>query len=168
MKLKKKGIGFLNRYLIGFLVFSLIISSWLLIPDQGDDVDGNSGFWGAYDYTIPSNEMSSLDATDNVSIALRDVVCDINPESNSCGDIDRTALGGSGNIATLPIQGIVQGGYGALVTVQKTLGIAKVTVENSGRIFGLDPLITDIIVSIILITVTFTIVLIIFNRSDLG
>lgn len=160
----KKGIGFLNRYIVALLVFFMIVSAFLLIPDSGDDVNGKSGFWGAYDYILPSNDLDSLDNTDNVSLSIRDVICDINPESNSCPNIDRTALGSSG--VTSPEPNIIQGAYGPLVTVQKTLGLSKVTVENTGFIFGIDPTIIDYVVSIIFITVLMTIVLIIFNRSD--
>lgn len=153
--MKNKGMA-LNGYIIALLVFSLVIIGFTIIPSQE--------FWIKYEYSMPSNNMSNLDKSSSVSSTIQDLVCDINPESESCPTNKKNVFEQVTNF----VEGMVQGGYGALITIYKSFGLAKVLIESVSEIIGVPPQVTVILTSIMLFSIVFTIILIIFNRSDAG
>lgn len=154
--MNKKGIV-LTGYIVALLIFSLVITSFVFLLD-----DEEQGFFNKYNYTIPTNNLSNLDQNDATASSIQDVICDINPEAENCGAIDKKALADTGSTT---IQGILAGGYGTMITIGKSLGTGKVIIENVGQIIGIPPIVTDILVSIIFITIFISITLIIFNRG---
>lgn len=158
MKDKKAGVNVLN-VLVAFFIFSFIFSGFLLIPTVPQD-----GFFAKYGYTLQDNNLSALDKTNNISQVVRTMVCDINQESSGCEDIPKRPLLQE---ATNTLRNIAQGGYGVLITVLKSIGIGKTAIETGGMLFGVPPIITDLLVSLLMLVILIIILRFIFNRSDL-
>ncbi len=145
----KKGI--LKNYIIGLLIFSMVITSFWLVPQRV------GGFFSKYDYS--TTETLNLDVSDNVSRQI-DILA---------GDIIAEGEDGGKNFyqsGTEFISGIIRGAFGGLVSIYKSFGITKTLMESIGDVIGVEPFIISTFVNILLFIIVFTILLIIFNRSD--
>lgn len=152
-RLKRK--GFLKNYIIGLLIFSMIVTGLWIVPQSAD------GFFTAYNYN-PTGDMLAFDVTSNVSRSIEDLTCDINPEDDSCGDVSSNLL----STATTFISGMVQGAFGGLISIWKSFGVTRVLMNSIADHLGIEPFIITTFVNIVLFLVVFTILLILFNRSD--
>lgn len=144
MGMNKKG-QILNRYMIALLVFCMIIAGFTLVPNQ------DQSFFEKNGYTPPTNTLGGLDQTNNVSVAVSDMVCDINPESYAC----KTNPEKESILDTISdiVGAIFKRGWGVLVTISKTLGITEQILENSNTIFGLPDIIVGLLISMVILTV---------------
>lgn len=152
----------LKKYLLFFLLFSLIIVTFTVLPNEDE------GFFERNKFTLPSNTLSRLNFNDNISTTISNIACDINAENNTCPAGQRSILQQGGDVINAIINNIVAGGFRATITIYKSLGLGKVLIEEVGMQFGLPAVITDIVVSMLFITILITILLLIFNRSDVG
>ena len=151
--MNKKG-EVLQGYVIALLTVGFIISGFI-------GLGALTVFWNAYNFNMTTTTATSLDQTNNVSLAVKSAICDINPEDVACKDIQRSSLSDTGSKT---LTGILQGGYGTMLTILNTIGITEDIFINLGNILQLDPMITAYLTSIVFILISITIVLIIFGR----
>lgn len=159
--MNKKG-QVLKKYLLFFLLFSLIIVTFTVLPSEDE------GFFERNNFALPSNTLSRLNFNNNISSTIADIACDINAENNTCPGSNTPPLQQVAGAVNSIINNIVRGGFSALITIYKSVGLGKVLIEEVGMQFGLPAIITDIVVSMLFITILITILLLIFNRSDVG
>jgi len=143
-----------------FLLFSLIIVTFTILPSKDD------GFFEKNSFSLPSNELNKLNFNNNISNVISDIACDINAENETCPESKATPLEQFAGAVNAVINNIVKGGFSALITIFKSLGLGKILIEEVGKQFGLPSIVTDIVVSMLFITILITILLLIFNRSD--
>ena len=149
----KKAEFSLANFVIGLLLFSMIVTVFYIVPQQAN------GFWPAYSYN-PSLEMSKYDVSKNASRIVENMACDITQEPG-CNSGKKSVIGAGKSV----IETMVGGVYGALVFVYNGFGITKVLFESIGSAIGVDPIIVTTFTAIILFSVVFALLLLIFNRS---
>ena len=153
----------LSMILISLVVFSMATAGLYLVP-MLDNTQGGYSFFTAYGYTPPTSNLSGFDQTSAVMSKIQELKCDLNPDPTQCPKTTR-------NVAQQVVEfinGMVQGGYGALITLSKTIGIFDSLITNIGLIIGIPQFIWKGFISIITISIFIAIILIIFNRSDAG
>ena len=138
----------------------MIIVTFTVLPNEKD------GIFKKYSYSLPSNELNKLNFSDDVGVIVTAIACDINAENDTCPESKATPLEQFAGAVNAVINNIVKGGFSALITIYKSVGLGKVLIEETGRQFGLPTIIIDIVVSMLFITILITILLLIFNRSD--
>lgn len=151
-----KKAGVLFNSIAAILMFSLVIVVFYTVPNQ------IGGFWDKYSYTSPANTLESrFDVSSDIDTVVTQVNCDIS-DVDSCDTEKKSTLQQTSEF----IGGIVQGGYGGLITIKNSFGTTKTLTLETGQELNIPPAIIGIFVTLILALITITILLIIFNRSD--
>lgn len=140
--------GFLKPYIIGLFLFGMVISGFWLVPQY------QGGFWESYGYAPPPSynldEFNTLNSTSQITGTFNN-------------DVQAKNVFSAGKEI---VQGIVQGAYSGLVTLKKSTGITELLFTNIGNRIGIPPFIIQTFTWIVVFVVAYTILLIIFNRSD--
>lgn len=147
----------IKAFILSILIFSGLVVGYYQVSNQ------TGGIFEAYGFIAPSNNtLQSFDKMDELSQVAEDMGCDLNPEKESCPERRSNPL-------TDSIVGrMVLGGYGALLTLEKAISIPKAIFIDAGNILGVPPILVEIAITGVIITLLITIVLIVFNRSDVG
>lgn len=139
----KKGLA-LTKYVLAMFLFVIFVTGAYITANT------TGGFWDAYDYDPPTNNLSSFNK-------MNELIDQTNTLEN---DLDNNVL--TDNL----IGQMVLGGYGALKTVKNMWSIPKTLLNDAGALIGIPPFFTTGLYYALLITIIITIILIIFNRSD--
>lgn len=147
-----------QNVIVGLLLFSLVAVGFFAIPARDE------GFWDAYSYSPTADTTSlSTDVYNNVSGTIDQLNCDIYPQDERCNN-KRNIISDLANFG----QSLLQGGYGALMTIMNSLGSVRTVfslVGDVGAGFGIDPAIVMIFVSIIVFLMTYAIIQMIFGGN---
>ena len=168
--MKKKGQSqtILSGIIIAMLVGSMIIVGFITIPDKTDDLNGQKGFWNVHGYSFENNSLDDIEESQETALAVRNVVCDVNPESSqNCDEINARSIVNTDTGVGTTRNNLFQTATGAITTVLKSGGIAKVMLENSGRIFGLDPFIITTLVTLVLFSLGIAIAVLLIRSGIL-
>ena len=144
------------KYSVGVVLFSLFIVAVFTSANK------EGGFWDEYNYTPPVSDMDSFNQIDEMNEQAEDLMCDINPESESCPDRRSNPL--TDNI----IGRMVKGAYGSIITLFKSFSIPKTLIIESLQTIGVEDIFIVAFYTIILLMIGIAGLLLIFNRSDSG
>lgn len=152
--------GFIKNWIVGLLLFSLMIVGFYLVPIE------NTNMWNEYGYNATSN-LGQYAIQNNLSVNLQAVKCDINPEGDSnCEQENTNLITGAAEAVGNFIDSMVRRGYSATITLFNSFGLAESVLNLAALEIGVSPAISTIIIDIILTVLLMTIIFIIFNRSD--
>lgn len=153
----------LSMILISLIVFSMVTAGLYLVP-MLDNASGGYNFFKAYGYTPPASNLTEFDYTSETYKKIQAIKCDLNPDNDECPQVKKNVF----LQITEFINGMVQGGYGALITLSKTIGLFDAIISDVAVIIGIPEIIWKGFISILTVSILITIILIIFNRSDAG
>jgi len=154
----------LKNYIIALLIFSLAITGFIIVPNAFDENRGLTGFWAVNGYTLPGNNISDLSQLNPTQQLIKDISCNINPEPDTCGVESTNPFGLLSNFINL----MVQGGYSALVTIMRSIGLGSDILYGTALIIGVPSVIVEVLVSVLFVSIIIAVLFLIFNRSDSG
>lgn len=153
--MKYKKAFSLIRYPIAILLFSMVVIGFY----RAAQFTQGTTFWNSYGYTPPANNITVFNRIDNMSLTAEKLACDMLEECP--GDLKRT--GEEANI----LQRLFRGAGSGFVTLYKAFTIPKLLIQHVlGGSLGIPAIIIDVAYISLLLALTITILLIIFNRSD--
>ena len=146
---------------IALLLFSMVIIAFIVVPNIQDvsNAGDTSSFWGVYGYDVGNSTLVSFDMSKNVTDMANSISCDILGKQNAT-DCPKSTSG------TDFINLMVKGGYGALVTLVQGIGFTNILFVNMSTILHIPAQMVGIIQTIVILIILFSILFLIFNRSD--
>jgi hypothetical protein len=138
----------LASYLIGTVLCCLFIFGFYTVANQ------EKGIWDAYDYTPPSNNMSSFDRVDEINTKTKSIYDDLRSlRTGSPADF---------------IKRMVSASYNGIIVILDTLSIPLDLVQDIARELQIPTVFVDALTTILIIGIIMTAIYLIFLRSDSG